>query len=100
MCFDFNMKITLACFVIFVNYYRGTAGFLARDAKAKIGISPSYFNPIMSNTFRAVLNQPIMKDYLQEIGLVDHWRDNDCPNFFRAAGEDDFECQDGEGNWP
>lgn len=54
-----------------------------------------YFPP-----FRNILNQPVMKKYLKEIGLTNHWRSISFPSFCRPIGEDDFECQDGEGNWP
>ena len=74
--------------------------FLVKDAKAKIAMSPAYFGPIMSNLYYAVMNQPVMKEYLNEIGLVDHWRVTEWPSFCRAVGEDDFECDDGKGNWP
>jgi tetratricopeptide (TPR) repeat protein len=74
--------------------------FFVKDAKAKIAITPIYFNPIMTNLFRAVMSQPAMKEYFTEIGLVDHWRETEWPSFCRAVGEDDFECDDGKGNWP
>ncbi|MBT6036318.1 MAG: hypothetical protein HOH18_07560, partial [Kordiimonadaceae bacterium] len=49
---------------------------------------------------RELFRNKIFRDYLFEIGLFDYWKSNQFPDICRALGEDDFECQDGEGNWP
>jgi hypothetical protein len=50
--------------------------------------------------FRDMLNQPAMKAYLNSVGLPDFWRANKWPDFCRPLGDDDFECQDVNGNYP
>jgi TolB-like protein/tetratricopeptide (TPR) repeat protein len=50
--------------------------------------------------FRDMLNQPAMKEYINSIGLPDFWRRNKWPHFCRPVGDDDYECQDMEGNYP
>lgn len=74
--------------------------FLVKDARAKIAKSASWFQFPMNTSFRAVMSQPVMKEYLNEIGLVDHWLETEWPSFCRPVGDDDFECNDGKGNWP
>jgi hypothetical protein len=50
--------------------------------------------------FRDMLNQPAMKDYFHSTGLPAFWRANKWPDFCRPVGDDDFECQDINGNYP
>jgi TolB-like protein len=50
--------------------------------------------------FRDMLNQTPMKAYINSVGLPDFWRANKWPDFCRPLGDDDFECQDVNGNYP
>jgi tetratricopeptide (TPR) repeat protein len=55
---------------------------------------------LMAPPFRDMLNQPAMKDYFHSTGLPAFWRANKWPDFCRPVGDDDFECQDINGNYP
>lgn len=55
---------------------------------------------IMAPPFRGMINQPSLKEHFYAVGLPQFWRETKWPKFCRPVGEDDFECQDGEGNWP
>jgi len=55
---------------------------------------------ILAPPFRDMLNQPALKAYINSIGLQDFWRKHKWPHFCRPAGDDDFECQDVNGNYP
>lgn len=74
-------------------------GFVLYFKTRKSG-SVTLLRALYSPLFRPMLNQDVVKDYLKEIGLVDYWRETKFPDFCQAVGDDDFECQDGEGNWP
>jgi adenylate cyclase len=56
------------------------------------GIFASIFALYMP-PFRPMLNQSSVKDYLTEIGLVDHWRKTSFPKFCQPIGNDDYECE-------
>ena len=42
--------------------------------------------------FRPLLNQQPVKKYLEEIKLVDFWRENGWPDICQPTNKDDFEC--------
>lgn len=41
---------------------------------------------------RPLFKQKVFREYLIQIGLLDYWKNNQFPNFCRAIGENDFEC--------
>ena len=55
---------------------------------------------VFAPPFRDMLNQPAMKTYINSIGLQDFWRKHKWPHFCRPVGDEDFECQDVDGNYP
>lgn len=41
---------------------------------------------------RPLFKQKVFRDYLINIGLLAYWKNNQFPDFCRALGDDDFEC--------
>lgn len=64
------------------------------------GVRYTVITELFSPPYRSIINQKAVKDYLNEIGIHKFWQDNRFPSFCRPLGENDFECQDGTGNWP
>ena len=46
------------------------------------------YNPIA----RPLFKQPVFKNYLIKIGLLDYWKKNNFPSFCHPLGVNDFEC--------
>jgi len=45
-------------------------------------------------------NNERFKEIRRKYGLVEYWKNSSWPDFCRPIGENDFECQNAEGNWP
>lgn len=54
------------------------------------------FNPIG----RMFFEHKDFRDFLISINMLDYWKTHQFPEFCRPFGENDFECQDVDGNWP
>ena len=52
------------------------------------------------DALKPILNDPRFKLLWQKYGLVDYWEKGNWPNTCRPVNNDDFECQDAQGNWP
>ena len=47
---------------------------------------------ITAPSYRKVYNDPVFKDHLRKIGLVEFWRENGWPDYCKPVSDDDFEC--------
>ncbi|MBT6032840.1 MAG: hypothetical protein HOH19_09715 [Kordiimonadaceae bacterium] len=70
----------------------GDGNYIVNWLKNSVGFQSIMFQRLYTPPFRAILNQLVMKEYLHEVGLVDHWREVGFPNFCRPVGDDDFDC--------
>ena len=48
---------------------------------------------VAAPSYRKVLVEPVLKDYLVRQGLPEFWRENGWPDFCKPIGDDDFECE-------
>ncbi|MHA1543632.1 MAG: tetratricopeptide repeat protein [Alphaproteobacteria bacterium] len=43
--------------------------------------------------YRKVFKDPIFQDYIEEVGLIDFWREHGWPDICKSIGEEDFICE-------
>lgn len=48
---------------------------------------------VAAPSYRKVLAEPILRDYLVRHGLPEFWRENGWPEYCKPLGNDDFECE-------